>query len=368
MTLDGAEAAGGRLTVDLSAIARNYQYLAGLAPTAETAAAVKAGAYGLGLKPVVTVLSNCGCRTFFVALPQEGAELRRIVPHAEIFVLAGLAPGNIDLFLRDNLTPVLNSLTDVALWAEAGPANAPFALHVDTGMNRLGLAVEDLASVSQLKPRMVLSHFACADEPDHPLNNQQLAAFREVQILFPDAVASLANSAGILNGSDCHFDLTRPGIALYGGGAISSASNPMLPVVKLEGQIVQIRHIKQGRSIGYGATHKFSNNARVAIVAVGYADGYLRAASGSGTPLRPSSKGGYGKIKDTRVPVVGRISMDLTAFDITAFPDNAVCQGEWITLLDNEITVDDLAQCAGTIGYEILTSLGRRYARTYING
>jgi len=295
--------------------------------------------------------------------------LRKLVPDATIYVLAGIWPKSLELLLANRLTPVLNSLQDVKLWEQtAVSSSTPFALHVDTGMNRLGLFVDQISEVSHLKPQLIMTHFACADDPAHPLNQKQLDTFTEIFELFPHARASLANSAAILSRDDCQFDLVRPGIALYGGAAVNGQKNPMQPVVRLEGRIVQIRQINSGTPIGYGATHIFNRDSKVAIVAVGYADGYHRAASGSGLPLCESKDIGYGFINGCKVPVAGRISMDLTAFDITDVPDDSVNQGDWIELIGENIPVEDAAACAGTIDYEILTSLGRRFARSYING
>ena len=361
--------AGGRLEIDLAALAQNYRLLTKKSPNSETAAAVKANAYGLGIEQVAPVLVNSGCKTFFVALPEEGVKLRKLAPDASIYVLSGIWPESLELLFANRLTPVLNSLRDVKLWESTTTATStPFALHVDTGMNRLGLEVDQVGQVSHLKPQLIMTHFACADDPAHPLNQKQFDAFSEIRKMFPQARASLANSAAILSRGDCQFDLVRPGIALYGGAAVNGQKNPMQPVVRLQGRIVQIRHIKSGAPIGYGASHVFKRDSKVAIVAVGYADGYHRAASGSGVPLSENNGGGYGFFNGCKVPIVGRISMDLTAFDITDVLDGSVNQGEWIELIGKNIPVEEVAASAGTIDYEILTSLGRRFARSYING
>ena len=363
------DSAGGRLEINLAALAENYQLLSKKSTNSETAAAVKANAYGLGIEQVAPVLVRSGCRTFFVALPEEGVKLRKLVPEAIIYVLAGIWPKSLELLFANALTPVLNSLQDVKLWEEtAAAASTPFALHIDTGMNRLGLNVDQIGEVSHLKPQVIMTHFACADDPENPLNQKQLDAFIKICKMFPQASASLANSAAILSRDDCQFDLVRPGIALYGGAAVNGQKNPMQPVVRLQGRIVQIRQIKSGTPIGYGATHIFDRDSKVAIVAVGYADGYHRAASGSGVPLSANDGGGCGFINGYNVPIVGRISMDLTAFDITDMPDSSVNQGDWIELIGENIPVEGVAASAGTIDYEILTSLGRRFVRSYING
>lgn len=359
---------GGRLEINLAALADNYRLLSQKSPKSETAAAVKANAYGLGIEEVAPVLVKSGCETFFVALPEEGVKLRKLAPNATIYVLSGIWPKSLELLFANKITPVLNSLQDVKLWENtATAASTPFALHVDTGMNRLGLDVDQIGEVSHLKPQLIMTHFACADDPAHPLNQKQFDRFIEIRKTFPKARASLANSAAILSRNDCEFDLVRPGIALYGGAAVNGQKNPMQTVVRLEGRIVQIRQVKPGTPIGYGATHVFNRDSKVAIVAVGYADGYHRAASGSGVPLCNSSDGGYGFFNGRKVPIAGRISMDLTAFDITELPDNSINQGDWIELIGENIPVEDAAANAGTIDYEVLTSLGRRFTRSYIN-
>ena len=282
--------AGGRLIIDLSAIGENYGYLAKLAPSAETAAALKADAYGLGLEPVAQTLAKRGCRTFFTALPVEGMRLRKIDATADIYVLGGIWPEVLENFAQYNLRPVLNTKDDIALWRNAHQSEPPpFALHFDTGINRLGLALSAAAEYATMKPSLVMSHLACADEPAHPLNHRQLAAFSKIASYFPDARMSLANSAGILGGSGYHFDVTRPGIALYGGEARNNHPNPMRAVINLAGRILQIRTVIAGDTIGYGATHVFSRDSRVAIVAIGYGDGYHRANSGSGNAVALSS-------------------------------------------------------------------------------
>ena len=220
--------AGGRLEINLAALAENYKLLSKKSPNSETAAAVKANAYGLGIEQVAPVLVKSGCKTFFVALPEEGVKLRKLAPDATIYVLAGIWSKSLESLFANKLTPVLNSLQDVKIWENSAAATSiPFALHVDTGMNRLGLDVDQIGEVSHLKPQLIMTHFACADDPAHPLNQKQFDAFTEICELFPQARASLANSAAILSRDDCQFDLVRPGIALYGGAAINGQPNPM---------------------------------------------------------------------------------------------------------------------------------------------
>lgn len=372
--------AGGVLTVDLEALADNWRTMARLSEPAEAAAAVKADAYGLGAAEVVPALVDAGCRRFFVALPHEGAVVRRTAPAAEIYVLSGPLSGETGGYFRAHrLTPVLNSIQDAALWeAEGWDGNQqlPAALHVDTGMNRLGMSLaearqfaSDNALTRAVQVSLVMSHLACADEPSHPLNRMQAKAFQEARALFPGIEASLANSAGILLGGDFLAGLTRPGIALYGGAPSSVSPSPVRPVVTAQARVLQVRHVRKGESVGYGATVHVTRDSIVAIVAAGYADGLHRAASGSGVPLRRSvPQGGAGFIGGRRVPLLGRISMDLTAFDVTDLGADEVAPGDMIELFGPNIPIDEAARAAGTIAYELLTSLGRRYHRVYVRG
>jgi alanine racemase len=372
--------AGGVLTVDLSALIENYRELARLSAPATTAAVVKADAYGLGVLQIVPALSEAGCTRFFVALPHEGIAVRRVAPDAEIFVFSGpLSTETGAVFRGYRLIPVLNSLRDVAIWeAEGwdGVAQLPAALHVDTGMNRLGLTpaeaahfLEDNALTRAVRIVLLMSHLACADEPEHPLNRRQLDAFQKVRALFPGIESSLANSAGVLLGGGFLCDLTRPGIALYGGAPSLGAPNPMRPVVTAKAHVLQVRRAKAGETVGYGAAVWLRRDSLIVVAAVGYADGYHRAGSGAGVPLRKAElQGAAGFIGGRRVPILGRISMDLTAFDVTELGEDAVRAGDLIELFGPNIPLDEAARAAGTISYELLTSLGRRYHRIYVSG
>jgi alanine racemase len=372
-----AAIAGGRLTIDLSALSANYRTLADMSAPAETAAVVKADAYGIGIAQAVPALLDAGCRSFFVALPAEGAAVRRAAPDVEIYVLSGpLSDEAANLFRTKRLIPVLNSVHDIETWRRAcEPEALPAALHVDTGMNRLGITAGETVAFAaenaqsrEIPVALVMSHLACADDPGHAHNAKQLAAFAKVRALFPDARASLANSAGIMLGGDFRSDVTRAGIALYGGRASNKGDNPMRPVVTAETRVLQVRLAPTGSTVGYGATVTLERDTTLAIAATGYADGYHRAASGSGVPLRTAIPcGAHGFIAGKRVPVIGRISMDLTAFDVTDCVDD-VSPGDWIELFGPNIPIDEAADAAGTIGYELLTSLGRRYHRRYVGG
>ncbi|MFV2092058.1 MAG: alanine racemase, partial [Hyphomicrobiales bacterium] len=355
---------GAVLRVDLDAIAANYRDLAARARPAQCAAAVKANAYGLGLEPVATTLAEAGCDTFFVAHLAEAQQLRTSLPRVTIYVLGGLLAGTSEIYARANLRPVLGSLGEIDEWRDfAATTGAPAAaVHIDTGFNRLGLDESDVAHLAGNPDRLagieialVMSHLACADTPGHPLNTAQLAAFDEAGARLPGAPASLAGSGGIFLGPAYHFDLVRPGIALFGGAVAGHASRP---VARLDATVLQIRDISAGESIGYGATHTFERDSRIAIISLGYADGLLRCLGGA-------DAAGAVFIGDTRAPIVGRISMDLTAIDITGLPAEHVGRGAMVEVIGPHQTIDEIAAAAGTISYEILTSLGSRYTRVY---
>lgn len=365
-----ASLAAGRLTIDLAALAANWQDLASRAGETATAAVVKGDGYGIGIAPAARTLAEAGCHTFFVALPEEGLAVREAVADAAIYVLGGLLPGAGDAYAAADLRPVLNSRPEIEEWTAIRRAGARTcaALHIDTGMNRLGLTLGELRKLAEqrnlrdaLGLSLVMSHLACADTPDHPLNRKQLAAFRAVRTLIPDLPASLANSAGVFLGPEYHFDVVRPGIALYGGNPVSGVPNPMRPVVTLEAEVLQVREAKSGETIGYGASETLRRPSRIAIVGVGYADGYQRRAGASDRRM-----GASGFIRGVAAPILGRVSMDLMAFDVTDVP--GVERGDWIELFGRNIAIDDVAAHAETISYELLTSLGRRFHRSYVGG
>lgn len=370
------EAAPARLTVELGAIVENWQMLGRKSGKARAAAMVKADAYGLGIEEVVPSLYDEGCRDFFVATPDEGMLTRLAAPDARIFVLAGVWPGVEGQLFAHDLVPVLASEDQLACWmnATASGEDRPCALMVDTGMNRLGLSVDealDLANdptrPASFSPVHIMTHLVAAGDPAHAMNRKQLESFQKVADAYEGIDSSLSNSAGIFLGPEYHFNMTRPGIALYGGEAIDGVSNPSLPVVTAETRILQIRHAKAGETVSYGAAHILTRDSRLAIVSTGYADGYHRSLSGAGVPLRGTvAAGGLGFIEGYRVPVVGRITMDLTIFDVTDVPESAIRVGDYIELFGHNILLDDAARAAGTIGYELLTSLGNRYQRLYV--
>ena len=356
------------LTVDLGAVAANYRRLKQYVAPAECAAVVKADAYGLGALRVAPALAKAGALTFFVAQPAEGAALRRVLPRAaQIYVLNGFADGEREAFEDERLAPVLNDLGQVDRWSQfcrARGAVLPAALHVDTGMNRLGLPALELSSLAR-EPRrlhgigldLLLSHLACADEPEHPLNREQRAQFRGAQNILPGTRASLAASSGVFLGRDFHFDLVRPGVALYGGNPLPGRPNPMAQVVGLKARILQVRDVDRGETVGYGATHRFMRPCRVATVGVGYADGFLRSSSNRGCAV----------LGGVPAPIVGRVSMDLITLDISDAPAALQRPGETVDLIGPGRMIDDVAHDAGTIAYEILTSLGPRYERRYVD-
>lgn len=368
--------ASNRLTIDLNALADNWRSMNARSGRARAAAVLKADAYGLGIDEAAPALYAAGARDFFVANAEEGADLRPLVPEGRIYILAGMWPGNEALFFDNDLVPVINSDEQLAVFMAAlsERGDHPCVLHVDTGMNRLGLSVEeavalanDPARPASFSPVLIMSHLACADDPGNPLNAYQFQRFREASAAFEGVDASLANSGGVFLGSDYHFDLTRPGIAVYGGEAVDDVPNPMKPVVTAEARIIQIRNVASGGHASYGASARFHRDSRIATVSVGYADGYHRSVSGGGVTLRQATpSGAFGFLHGHKVPHVGRVTMDLSLFDVTDLPDNAVRPGDYIELFGRHIAVDDVARAGGTIGYEMLTSLGRRYERHYI--
>ena len=364
--------AGAILTIDLEAIKENYRRLRQELRPVTCAAVVKADAYGLGAGRVAPALAKAGVRTFFTATLDEAiaaqAALEKTRPSADIFVLNGAGAGPAEDFLAHGLMPVLNSLGEIETWAAAARAAEralPAALHVDTGMNRLGLPPAELdtladepARLAGIELRYVISHLACAEEPGHALNGTQLLRFEDARARLPGAPGSLANSSGIFLGADYHFDLARPGVALYGVNPTPDRPNPMGQVVRLQGKILQVREIDGPQAVGYGASHRVAGGSRVATVAVGYADGYLRSLSNRASAW----------IGDRRVSVIGRVSMDLITLDVTGVPAGAARVGGLVDLIGPHQDVDAVAESAGTIGYEILTSLGARYHRVYLGG
>jgi len=360
---------GGVLTIDLAAVQANFRALRARAAPAECAAVVKADAYGCGLEQVVGALSRAGCKTFFVAHLAEGRQVRALAPEANVYALSGLVPGAAAAFANAHIRPVIGSTQELAEWdafCVMSGWRGGAALHFDTGMHRLGIAVDEASALaSRIKMpdhgiTLVMSHFACAEWPAQALNNRQVQLFREIRSMFRGIPASLANSAGIFLGSSTHCDMVRPGYALYGGNPTPHSANPMTPVIGLRARIVQVRTVPRGETIGYGATWTARRSTRIAIVSVGYADGYQR--SGSGVEAKAGAEMVIG---GARCRVVGRISMDLSAVDVTGLPEAATRRGGWATLIGDKLDIDALGAQWGSIGYEVLCNLGRRYARVW---
>ena len=364
--------ASGVLTVDLDAIVANWRKLEKTAVPAECAGVIKADAYGCGADPVARALASAGCKTFFVATLDEARAARAAVPQAAIYVLDGFFQNCGDIYARIDARPVIGDLNELAEWdvfCRRSGWTGGAAIHIDTGMNRLGLTI---AEAQGIIPRinagdhgitLVMSHLVSAESLNHPLNAKQLASFREIASLFSGVPASLSNSSGVFLGAQFQFDLVRPGAALYGINPTPEADNPMQPVVDLKARIVQIRNVDKGETVGYGGTWTARRPTRLAIISAGYADGYFRAASAS-----DGTRGAEVVIAGKRCPIAGRVSMDLIAVDVTDLEKNAARRGHMATLIGEGITVDELAHHFGTIGYEVLTSLGPRYARVYKGG
>jgi alanine racemase len=360
------------LTIDLTALVENYRRLAALSAPAECAAVVKADAYGLGMAACAPALAHAGCKTFFVATLAEAIELRALLPQAAIYPFDGLLPGTAAVFHAYELRPVLNSAEEIGDWAAfctGAGVSLPVAIHIDTGMNRLGLSraeVEALAAASDtgaFELTLVMSHLACADEPEHPKSEAQRIAFDGLRGLLPGTRASLANSGGILLGPAYHYDLVRPGIALYGGKPQAKGRNPFARVVHLAGRILQLREVPAGETIGYGASRTLKRASRIAVVAVGYADGLFRALS-----VGDGEEGMSVYLGPHPAPILGRVSMDLITVDVTGIPEDLAHRGAFVELIGDNVAPHEFAAHAGTIDYEVLTSLGTRATRRYIGG
>jgi alanine racemase len=362
---------GCRLAVDLGALKRNWQALDQVSRGALTGAVVKADGYGLGIVQAARAFYEAGARFFYTATPDEGIAVRGALPEdSHIFILDGLFPGAAPLYVGERLMPCISSLPMLEEWLRACLASnqaLPAALHFDTGINRLGFRLDEVSIVKRMieeigyVPQMIMSHLACADIPAHEKNRTQLALFTSVMAQFPGIPASLANSAALMSNRDYHFQMVRPGIALYGGRAVAGRRNPMAPAVTLEAPIMQVRDVRTGETVGYGAQQTVRRDSRIAIVGIGYADGFMRALSGS------DQRGGTRvALRGQLVPVVGRVSMDMICVDVTDAPDPPLA-GDMMEILGRHVSIDDHADAAGTIGYEIITGLKGRYTRHYID-
>jgi alanine racemase len=364
--------ATGLLTIDLDAIVANWRKLEKTAVPAECAAVVKANAYGCGAEQVAKALASAGCKTFFVATIEEARVVRSALPTAVLYALDGFFQNTGEAYAEIDCKPVIGDLNELAEWdvfCRRSGWTGGVAIHIDTGMHRLGLTIPEAQGII---PRinagdhgitLVMSHLASAELVNNPTNAKQLTTFREIASLFSGVPASLSNSSGIYLGPQFQFDMVRPGAALYGVNPTPEADNPMKPVVELKARIVQIRNVERGETVGYGGTWTARRPTKLAIVSAGYADGYFRAASAN-----DGTRGAEVVVAGKRCPVAGRVSMDLVAIDVTDLPANAARRGHMVTLIGEGITVDELAHHFGTIGYEVLTNLGRRYARAYKGG
>ena len=335
------------LLIHLPALRENYRTLVSLHAKKNIAAVVKANAYGLGAESVSKALWEEGCRLFFVATLEEGIELRGVLPQAEIGVFSGIFAGEEQEFTHHRLIPVLNNLEQIELTKGHG------ILHIDTGMTRLGLSQSDVKKIADRPANysLVMSHLACANEPNHPKNPEQLARFKEALHYFPGAKVSLANSSGLFLPSEFHFDIGRPGCALYG----INPRKPVKHVATLSAPILQIRTLDRDETIGYGASYSVPKGGRIAIIGMGYADGYFRMMSNMG----------HAYVAGHKVPLAGRVSMDMIALDISALPEHLATMNTRAEFINAHQTVNDLAQQCNTIGYEIFTRIGRRVKRVY---
>lgn len=351
---------GATLTVDLSALLDNYRLLKSRHAKNHIAAVVKANAYGLGAQTISRSLWQEGCRDFFVATLEEGIELRQYLTQAQIGVFGGLGKREEEAFLRYELTPVLNTLEQIERWQKAAPLSSAI-IHVDTGMTRLGLSESDVKKLSTLAPRpsplLLMSHLACANDPAHPKNAEQLERFNAAMHYFPGVKTSFANSSGLFLPEDFHGDMGRPGCALY-GITPAACKNPMRQVATLCAPILQIRTLDRDETVGYGALRPAKKGDRIAITSIGYADGLPRGLTGKG----------FAYVAGERVPFAGRVSMDMIALDVSNVPEQKLTDDVRVEFINEKQTVNDIACLLDTIGYEIFTRIGSRVKRLYING
>jgi alanine racemase len=366
-----ADTAGATLTIDLGALVANWRSLGERAGT-EASAVVKADAYGIGIEPAVTALARAGCRNFFVAHLSEGIRARSVAPEAAIYILNGLMPGTCGNYAQHDLSPVLGSHEELAEWAAFRAITnkaRPAALHIDTAMNRLGLwpgegldfARERRHDIEAAGIGLVMSHFASSEDVADPANARQIKAFAEIAAAFPGIPASLKNSSGHFLADCPSYQLTRPGYALYGGNPTPGQPNPMKPVIGMEARIIQLREVEAGTQVGYNGRWTAKSRRKLATICLGYADGYPRNASWTDT-----STGGSAIVGGVTCPFVGSVSMDLIIIDVSDAPAEAARRGSAATLIGGALDLETVGAGAKTIGYEILTSLGRRHARRYV--
>lgn len=355
----------GELRIDLSAIRDNFRLIDQKTGQAcAVAPAVKADCYGLGMAKIAPALYEAGARSFFVAIPEEGVALRKLLPEAQIFALHGFSKKQSKLYETNRIVPVLNSLAEICDYRKFSLKSGkklPCILHFDTGMNRLGIPADERARISEnldgLEVLFVMSHFASSDETENPFNALQAQRFSEIAKSYPGAKRSLANSGGIFLSPEYHHDIVRPGLAIYGGNPVGGEKNPMNSAVSLHLPLLQVHEARKGETAGYGQTYIFEDDTKVAVVSAGYADGLMRSLSNRGAL----------HWKGHRLPIRGRVSMDLIICDLAGVPERAYPKpGDYLEMIGPHQSIDDLARDSGTIGYEILTSLGSRYRRVYI--
>lgn len=362
------------LTIDLAALAANWRLLAARAGAAECGAVVKADAYGLGIEIAVPALAKAGCKTFFVAHLSEGIRARAVAPDAAIYILNGLAEARLGDYRTHRLRPVLGSKAEIEFWATNGTGCEKAALHIDTAMNRLGIRVAEAlalvrtARLADLGIGLTMTHLASAEVPDAADTAAQIAAFFELQkvIQAPDSLnrdtpASLCNSSGHFLNSVPFFQLTRPGYALYGGNPTPGKPNPMRPVIRLEAPVIQVHGVPKSEAVGYNGHWIAARDSHIATVSCGYADGFPRNAGNN-----PGHKGGSAIVAGVECPFAGNVSMDLITIDVTELPEGKVRPGDFVTLIGDSLDVDRVGVSGKTIGYEILTNLGKRYRRRII--
>jgi len=361
-----------RLQVNLTALVANYHILRQAATPAVCAAVVKADAYGLGVGPVASALWAAGCRVFYVALLSEAEVLRTLLPDAEIYVLSGLLPGAAADYHHLGVRPVLASRQEADEWSHycrVKNIHLPAAIHVDTGINRLGMEYREAEQFFQTGRNfqgfdlcMIMSHLACGYDPGHSLNGEQVKMFAALRKYIPGVAFSLANSAGIISAPDTHFDMVRPGIALYGANPVAGNSTRLNCVITLEAAILQVRNVAQGQSVGYGATFVTQRASKIATLGLGYGDGYFRKLSASNSDTKA-----HVIIGGHLAPVIGRVSMDMIGVDVTDLPAGSVGRGMMAEVIGENILLDRVAHASETISYELLTRLGNRFDRIYTN-
>jgi alanine racemase len=364
-SLHALDSASGYLTIDLAALRDNYKSLSARAPSAQMAAVVKADAYGLGAERVAPEFYMAGCRLFFVAHLSEAVSIKAILPNdAEIYVLNGLQPGTEHYCHSLGIRPVLNSLDQIQNWVTCAGSAGKAAIQIDSGMSRLGLSTSELKAIEadptilgNLEIAFIMSHLACADDHQHPQNRAQLAHFRQASALFGDVPHCFSNSGGLFLGHEFHHQVIRPGIALYGDAPTDESPSPVQPVVRLDVAVIQTREVPAGALVGYSGTFVAPKAMRLATIAAGYADGLPRTLSNRGAAWFNGKK----------LPFVGRVSMDSIILDVSDLAENELKLGDLVEVIGENQTLKDVADAAGTISYEILTSLGRRYQRSYTN-